>query len=104
MNIEEFINSLNKEDQIEFDSLISLLKDDKSNIKEVRSNVARLLMSILNKSNQNNLIGQLMSQFNDIYISKKEETNQATVNIAPTIAKYLGVEIPSYCDGSPIDL
>ena len=35
MNFEEFINSLNKEDQIEFNRLISLLKDDKSNIKEV---------------------------------------------------------------------
>ena len=69
MNFEEFINSLNKEDQIEFNRLISLLKDNKSNIKEVRSNVARLLMSILNRSNQNNLIGQLMSQFNDIYIN-----------------------------------
>ena len=33
-------------------------------------------MSILNRSNQNNLIGQLMSQFNDIYISKNDETNQ----------------------------
>ena len=70
MNFDEFIKSLNKEDQIEFNRLISLLKDDKSNIKEVRSNVARLLMSILNRSNQNNLIGQLMSQFNDIYINK----------------------------------
>ena len=39
----------------------------------------------------------------DAFRSKKEETNQATVNIAPTIAKYLGVQIPSYCDGSPID-
>ena len=76
MNFEEFINSLNKEDQIEFNRLITLLEDDKSNIKEVRSNVARLLMSILNRSNQNNLIGQLMSQFNDIYISKNGETNQ----------------------------
>ena len=76
MNFEEFINSLNKEDQIEFDRLITLLEDDKSNIKEVRYNVARLLMSILNRSNQNNLIGQLMSQFNDIYISKNGETNQ----------------------------
>ena len=36
--------------------------------------------------------------------SKIEKTNQATVNIAPTIAKYLGIEIPSYCDGIPIDL
>ena len=47
MNFEEFINSLNKEDQIEFNRLITLLEDDKSNIKEVRSNVARLLMSII---------------------------------------------------------
>ena len=54
MNFEEFINSLNKEDQIEFNRLITLLEDDKSNIKEVRSNVARLLMSILNRSKQNN--------------------------------------------------
>ena len=69
MNFKEFIESLSKENQIEFDRLISLLRDDKSNIKEVRSNVARLLMSILNRSNQNNLIGQLMSQFNDIYIN-----------------------------------
>ena len=36
--------------------------------------------------------------------SKIEKTNQATVDIAPTIAKYLGIEIPSYCDGIPIDL
>ena len=76
MNFEEFINSLNKEDQIEFNRLISLLKDNKSNIKEVRSNVARLLMSILNRSNQNNLIGQLMSQFNDIYINKNDAISQ----------------------------
>ena len=36
--------------------------------------------------------------------SKTQDVYQATVNIAPTIAKYLGVEIPSYCDGVPIDL
>ena len=36
--------------------------------------------------------------------SKTRDVYQATVDIAPTIAKYLGVEIPSYCDGVPIDL
>ena len=35
--------------------------------------------------------------------SKIKNSYQATVDIAPTIAKYLGVEIPSYCDGDPID-
>ena len=35
--------------------------------------------------------------------SKIKNSYQATVDIAPTIAKYLGVEIPSYCDGEPID-
>ena len=36
--------------------------------------------------------------------SKIKEDNRATVDIAPTIAKYLGVEIPLFCDGTPIDL
>ena len=35
--------------------------------------------------------------------SKIKNSYQATVDIAPTIAKYLGVEIPYYCDGDPID-
>jgi len=34
-----------------------------------------------------------------------EDTSpRATVDIAPTIAKYLGVDSPEYCDGTPIDL
>ena len=36
--------------------------------------------------------------------SKIKEDNRATVDIAPTIAKYLGVEIPLFCDGTPMDL
>ena len=39
MSFEEFINSLNENDKIEFDNLISLLEDDGSNPKEIRSNV-----------------------------------------------------------------
>ena len=39
-------------------------------------------------------------QFRD----KKDNVNRSTVDIAPTIAKYLGVDIPSYCDGKPINL
>ena len=35
--------------------------------------------------------------------SKIKNSYQATIDIAPTIARYLGVEIPSYCDGKPID-
>ena len=76
MSFEEFINSLNKNDRIEFDYLISLLEDDGSNPKEIRSNVAKLLMSILSRSDQNNLIGQLMSQFNEIYFSKSDQLKQ----------------------------
>ena len=35
---------------------------------------------------------------------RTDNSAQATVDIAPTIAKYLGIEIPDYCDGQPIDL
>ena len=40
------------------------------------------------------------SQFN----SKTDNSPRATVDIAPTIAKYLNVDIPEYCDGQAIDL
>ena len=36
--------------------------------------------------------------------SQEDTSPRATVDIAPTIAKYLDVNIPEYCDGSPIDL
>jgi len=35
---------------------------------------------------------------------RKKTTRRATVDIAPTIAKYLDVEVPEYCDGQVIDL
>ena len=35
---------------------------------------------------------------------RKNSSPQATVDIAPTIAKYLGVEIPIDCDGKGIDI
>ena len=35
---------------------------------------------------------------------RKKTTRHATVDIAPTIAKYLDVEVPEYCDGQVIDL
>lgn len=35
---------------------------------------------------------------------KKDSSNKETVDIAPTIAKYLGIKIPEYCDGKPINL
>ena len=36
--------------------------------------------------------------------SQEDTSPRATVDIAPTIAKYLDVNIPEYCDGTPIDL
>ena len=36
--------------------------------------------------------------------SQEDPSPRATVDIAPTIAKYLDVDIPEYCDGNPIDL
>ena len=36
------------------------------------------------------------------FSNKKKVSNQATVDIAPTIAKYLDINVPSYCDGTPI--
>jgi hypothetical protein len=35
---------------------------------------------------------------------RKKTTRRATVDIAPTIAKYLDIEVPEYCDGQGIDL
>ena len=40
------------------------------------------------------------SQFND----KRDNSPRATVDIAPTIATYLNVDVPDYCDGKGIDL
>ena len=36
--------------------------------------------------------------------SKKDISPRATVDIAPTIAKYLNVTVPDICDGSPVGL
>ena len=36
--------------------------------------------------------------------SKLDDSKRETVDIAPTIAKYLNITIPSYCDGTAIDL
>ena len=40
------------------------------------------------------------SQFKD----KRDNSPRATVDIAPTIATYLNVDVPDYCDGKGIDL
>lgn len=43
--------------------------------------------------------------FSQIQFKKEiNDSKRETVDIAPSIANYLGVDIPSYCDGKPIKL
>jgi arylsulfatase A-like enzyme len=39
----------------------------------------------------------------DHFQSKTMNEAHATVDIAPTIAKIIGVKIPEFCDGKPIE-